>query len=107
MPVSGRHRVHFTIPLDNRIFHVPAESYESGASLFYGTVRQTTFWENKFMVGYILPLLITGVVALLAGCEPGGITGNASSTYKSAPTPASGNGAPPPIVAAPASKPGG
>ena len=57
------------------------------------------------MVKYVLPLLITGVVALLAGCEPGHITGNASSTAKSAVAPAPGKAAPPPTAAAPA--PGG
>ena len=60
------------------------------------------------MIKYILPLLITGVVALLAACEPGQITGNASSTYRSATAPAPGEAAPPPILATPASrKPGG
>ena len=60
------------------------------------------------MVKYILPLLITGVMTLLAACEPGPITGNASSTYKSAAAPAPEKTAPPTIVAAPASqKPGG
>ena len=56
---------------------------------------------------YILPLLITGVVALVAGCEPGRITGNASTTYKSAPAPAPGKAAPSPTGAAPASQPEG
>ncbi len=106
MPVSGRNRVHFTIPLDNRIFHVPAWSYERKWYLVVLPYRAVDhFLGGKIVIKYILPLLTIGVVALLAACEPGQITGNASSTYKSATAPAPGKAAPPPTAAAPA--PGG
>jgi hypothetical protein len=106
MPVSGRSRVHFTIPLDNRIFHIPAWSYERKWYLVVLPYRAVDHsLGGKIVIKYILPLLITAVVPLLAACEPGQITGNASSTYKSATAPAPGKAAPPPTAAAPA--PGG
>jgi hypothetical protein len=61
------------------------------------------------VVKYILPLLIIGVVALLAACAPARITGTASSTAPSAAIPAPGKAAPPPTEGAPAAAvdPGG
>jgi hypothetical protein len=41
----------------------------SGIWLFYRTVRYTTLWR-KIVIKFARPLLITGVVAMLAACAP-------------------------------------
>src|SRR5205814_1992641 len=62
----------------------------SDISLFYRLVRVTTYWR-KIVIKFARPLLITGVVAMLAACAP-----NPPPPVASAPPPPMAMAAPAP-----------